>query len=99
VLRTKYAADAVIVFGSLAGSGQFDEHSDVDIAVSGIAPKRFFRAWADAGNVTGEFDLDVVDLSDCSPALREKISTDGKPLCFRAFLDSSNHADEPPAGS
>ena len=80
VLRTQYAADAVIAFGSLAGEGQFDEQSDIDLAVSGITPKRFLRAWADAGNVTGEFDLDVVDLADCGPALREKISTDGKPL-------------------
>jgi uncharacterized protein len=80
VLRTQFAADAVIAFGSLAGEGQFDEESDIDLAVSGIAPKKFFRAWADAGNVTGEFDLQIVDLAECSPALLEKISTDGKPL-------------------
>ena len=75
-----FAADNVIAFGSLPSEGQFDADSDIDLAVSGIAPKRFFRAWADAGNVTGEFDLDLVDFSDCGPALLEKISTDGKPL-------------------
>ena len=80
VLRTEFAADNVIAFGSLPSEGQFDADSDIDLAVSGIAPKRFFRAWADAGNVTGEFDLDLVDFSDCGPALLEKISTDGKPL-------------------
>ena len=34
----------------------------------------------DAVNVTGEFELDLVDLSECGSALRERIAAEGKLL-------------------
>ncbi|MEP7199655.1 MAG: nucleotidyltransferase domain-containing protein [Chloroflexota bacterium] len=80
VLREQFGAHDVIAFGSLVGQGIFDEHSDIDLAVTGIAPQKFFRAWADAARVTDEFELDLVDLADCAPALREKIRAEGAPL-------------------
>ena len=80
LLRGQYGAATVLAFGSLTGEGQYDADSDIDLAVSGIPPGKFFRAWADAGNVTGEFDLDLIDLLDCGPVLLAKISADGKSL-------------------
>jgi predicted nucleotidyltransferase len=79
VLRT-HGASEVIAFGSLVGQGLFDEHSDIDLATSGIPIKQFFRAWADAAAVVGDFELDVVDMAECSPALLEKIRAEGVPL-------------------
>jgi predicted nucleotidyltransferase len=79
ILRLRFGADRVIAFGSLVHHGRFAECSDVDLAVSGIRPASFFRAWAVVG-ASCPFELDLVDLADCSPALRKLIEEEGVPL-------------------
>jgi predicted nucleotidyltransferase len=79
LLRTRFAAEKVIAFGSLVHPGHFSDRSDIDLAVSGIQPAVFFKAWAVAGG-SCPFALDLVDLSDCAPALRDLIEGEGMPL-------------------
>lgn len=79
LLRTRFAAEKVIAFGSLVHPGHLTERSDIDLAVSGIPPVAFFKAWAAAGDCS-PFELDLVDLADCSPALRDLIEQEGVPL-------------------
>jgi predicted nucleotidyltransferase len=79
ILRSQFAAREVVAFGSLVHPGRFDDRSDIDLAVSGIPPAAFFRAWAAAG-ASCPFELDLVDLADCSPALRDLIEGEGVPL-------------------
>lgn len=76
LLRARYAATQVIAFGSLVHPERFDERSDIDLAVAGISAEVFFKAWAAAG-AECTFSLDLVDLHDCSPALREVIEQEG----------------------
>ena len=61
-------AREVYVFGS-AASGTLREGSDVDMAVSGLPPERFFRAMGRAGDVLRR-PLDLVDLDEDSPFTR-----------------------------
>mgnify|MGYP000745874595 CR=1 FL=1 len=75
-LRGEFGATRVLVFGSLARQGRFDQWSDIDIAVSGIAARDFYAAVARALGLS-EFQLDVVDLEDCAASLREIISREG----------------------
>ena len=79
LLRARYYATQVIAFGSLAHPERFDQRSDIDLAVAGIPSHAFFGAWAAAG-ADCAFSLDLVDLGDCSPAFRELIPREGKPL-------------------
>jgi len=79
LLRIRFAAERVVAFGSLVRPGVFSEHSDVDLAVSGILPAVFFKAWAAAGDAC-PFELDLVDLRDCSPALCRLIEEEGVEL-------------------
>ena len=79
ILRTRFCARKVVAFGSLVHPGRFTDRSDIDLAVSGIPPATFFRAWATAGTACS-FELDVVDLADCSPALRDLIDREGVTL-------------------
>ena len=79
LLRTRYAATQVIAFGSLVHPERFDERSDIDLAVAGIPAEMFFKAWAAAG-AECTFSLDLIDLRDCSPALRELIEQEGVTL-------------------
>ena len=76
ILYRQFGAGQVIAFGSLVHPGRFGDHSDLDLAVAGIPPARFFRAWATAG-AASPFELDLVDLADCAPTLRDRIEQEG----------------------
>ncbi len=55
-------AKEVYVFGS-AAAGTMREDSDVDIAVSGLAPRIFFQAMGEASDALGR-SLDLIDLDE-----------------------------------
>ncbi|HJX10447.1 MAG TPA: hypothetical protein VJ733_08085 [Candidatus Binatia bacterium] len=73
-------ATRVMAFGSLTRTGVFDARSDIDLAEEGIPVSKFWSASADAAAVVGQFELDVVDLGDCQPALRDIILREGVSL-------------------
>lgn len=58
-------AREVYLFGS-AARGQMREDSDIDLAVSGLPPERFYRAGAAAEDVLGQ-SLDLIDLDEITP--------------------------------
>lgn len=68
----------MILFGSLAWR-RFGPASDIDVAVEGLAPGRFFRAHAElAREITLPVDLKL--LSECPPLLRRRIEEEGVTL-------------------
>jgi predicted nucleotidyltransferase len=58
-------AREVYVFGS-AKKGKLRPNSDVDLAVSGLAPEVFFRAMGIASRALGR-QVDLVDLDEDNP--------------------------------
>jgi uncharacterized protein len=79
LLRSHFGARRVVAFGSLVHPGLYTGDSDVDLAVSGVPPAVFFKAWAAAADAC-PFELDLVDLRDCSPALCRLIEEEGVEL-------------------
>ena len=61
-------AREVYVFGS-ATTGKLRDDSDVDLAVSGLPPKVFFRAMGAASQILRR-PLDLVDLDENNPFTR-----------------------------
>ena len=61
----RHGASAVYLFGS-QGTAAARGDSDVDMAVKGLPPKRFFRAMADARAILDR-SLDLIDLDEPSP--------------------------------
>lgn len=61
-------AREVYLFGS-AASGDLREDSDIDLAVAGLPPERFFEALGDAADILGR-PLDLVDLDEATPFAR-----------------------------
>jgi predicted nucleotidyltransferase len=61
-------ASAVYVFGSRA-MGASHAASDIDLAVEGLAPSRFFRALARACDAAGH-EIDLIDLDEDNPFTR-----------------------------
>lgn len=61
-------ATEVYLFGS-AASGRLRGSSDIDLAVSGLPPERFFRAIGVAADLLGR-PLSLVDLDEDTPFTR-----------------------------
>lgn len=78
LLKDEYGAKKVYVFGSLARYRGFSLWSDVDIAVSGIRPERFFEAVGAVIGLSSEFKIDLVDLESCPAAMQRSIKATGR---------------------
>jgi len=80
VLVRDFGARRVYLFGSLLQEGRFHERSDVDLAVEGIAPERFFKTWAAVG-ADVHVPIELVDIDEVGEAMRELILEHGELLC------------------
>ncbi|MCP4167226.1 MAG: nucleotidyltransferase domain-containing protein [Chloroflexi bacterium] len=77
LLREKYGAGDIFVFGSLIHQGSFSKWSDVDIAVWGLRPEDTFVAMGTVRDLSSEIELNLVDVDTCSPSLLETIEKEG----------------------
>ncbi|MFP4256900.1 MAG: nucleotidyltransferase family protein [Desulfobacterales bacterium] len=73
LLKQKFSADRVVVFGSLIRPGHFDERSDVDIAVSGVADSDFLQAVAAVTALDREITVDLIQIEQASPSLCRQV--------------------------
>ena len=77
LLKEKYKADTIFIFGSLTDKKRFHERSDIDLAVSGIANEKFYKAYGEITAKFTDFDIDLVDLEDCKESLLTAIEKEG----------------------
>lgn len=78
LLRERYGAREVMVFGSLA-TGDLSGEVDVDLAVEGLESGEYFSALADLMQ-SFECPVDLVRLEEASTSLRERIEAEGRRL-------------------
>ena len=69
-------ATEIILFGSMA-HGNFNEFSDIDLAIRGISPKTYFKTIADLSSII-HFKVDLVLLDYVSKEFKEKIMSEGE---------------------
>ncbi len=79
LLRSRYGARRVWVFGSLA-RGRVGPHSDVDLATEGMAAHELLRAHAEVCRLFPGTEVDLVVLEEASPVLRRRVEREGVPL-------------------
>jgi len=77
LLRRRYGATRVRVFGSALHPERFHERSDVDLAVEGLSPVDYLHAWAVVNGPDAEFEIDLIDPCDCSPYIWEAVEREG----------------------
>ncbi|MBU4425537.1 MAG: nucleotidyltransferase domain-containing protein [Pseudomonadota bacterium] len=77
LLRQRYGAKRVVVFGSLARTKAFSACSDIDLAAWGIAPDKFFSAVAAVTGLSPDFKIDLVEPDTCREAMRDSIQKHG----------------------
>lgn len=79
ILKEKYGAKKVVLFGSLTNEKRFTPWSDVDLSVSGLPPQDYYQAAGeilDLGLSKG-IKIDVLDIADCPLSIRKKVKNEG----------------------
>lgn len=80
LLKERFGATHVVVFGSLIRKGCFTLWSDVDLAAWGIRPEDTFRAVSAVIAIDPEITVNLVDIQTCRPTLRTVIEQEGVEL-------------------
>jgi uncharacterized protein len=75
ILRHEFGAGEVWLFGSLIGEPRHDDF-DIDLAVRGLPPERYFAALTRVSEVVSE-PVDLVPLESCGHRLKHLIHTAG----------------------
>ncbi len=76
-ISKSYGARKVFLFGSCLENTKTAH--DIDIAVSGIPPRKFFEYYAEITTAVKE-NVDIIDLDDAKPYFRDCISREGRVL-------------------
>lgn len=80
LLKQEFDVERVVLFGSLTHSDRFTGRSDVDLAAWGLTAKNWLKAMAAVRNLSDELELNLVDVTCCSPELLAVIEREGVPL-------------------
>lgn len=80
MIKARFGAQRVILFGSLAHEAWFYPQSDVDLAVEGLSSRDYWEAWRLAEQVIPDRRVDMVELETARPALRNAIQRNGVEL-------------------
>lgn len=77
LLRSRFGARRVVLFGSLSHEAWYSPESDIDLAVEGIPGADYWRAWEAIEQVIGDRRVDLVELATASESLRQAIARTG----------------------
>lgn len=81
LLRHEYGVDRVLLFGSMARPERpISLRSDVDLAVSGLAPERYFAAVGRLQGLDADIAVDLLRIEDLPDRLRVIVEQDGVAL-------------------
>jgi predicted nucleotidyltransferase len=77
ILKTKYEATRVVLFGSLARGSLFAPTSDIDLYAEGVLGSLFFEAEAEIEEIAKGFKVDLVEMKECPAQLLREIEDEG----------------------
>jgi predicted nucleotidyltransferase len=80
VLKTRFGARRVILFGSLARAAQFSSRSDVDLAVEGLTGDIYWEAWRILEEIIPDRPVDLIDMETASEPILQAIHRYGTEL-------------------
>ena len=76
-LKSRFGAERVILFGSLAHDAWFMPDSDVDLAVEGLSGEAYWQAWKLAEEMIEDRPVDLIEIESCRDSLRRAIESYG----------------------
>jgi predicted nucleotidyltransferase len=80
LLRERFGAQKVVVFGSLATNIGFTEFSDIDIATWGIPNDAYYKAVAAVTGLSEYYKIDMIDPELCRESIKKSIFEQGMEL-------------------
>lgn len=80
LLRDRYGATRVVLFGSLARDGPFDEHSDIDLIAWDIDEMKLYRALADLLAIDPWISVDLLLAEEARNSFLKRADEEGVPL-------------------
>ena len=80
MLKDRFDARRVVLFGSLAHAAWFMPDSDVDLAVEGLASRDYWRAWQVVEEIIGDRPVDLIEIETVGESLRQAIERHGVEL-------------------
>ena len=80
VLKTRFGARRVVLFGSLAHSAWFTPDSDVDVAVEGLGSDVYWQAWRLLEEMIDVRPVDLIELETAGESLQRAIQRYGVEL-------------------
>jgi predicted nucleotidyltransferase len=73
ILKSRFGAKKVILFGSLAHNAWFTSKSDIDLAVEGLDVYNYWKSWGVIEKIITDRVVDLVDLETARESLRKEI--------------------------
>ena len=80
MLKTRFGARRVILFGSLAHAAWFTPDSDVDLVVEGLAGDAYWQAWRLVEEIIASRPVDLIELETAGESLQRAIRRQGVEL-------------------
>ena len=77
MLRSRFGARRVVLFGSLAHEAWFDPASDVDLAVECLEGAEYWNAWREVEQLVGDRRVDLIDIDVVSESLKQAVDRYG----------------------
>lgn len=76
-IKTRFGADRVVLFGSLAHAAWFVPNSDVDLAVEGLKSDDYWPAWRLVEEIIGDHAVDLIEIEMAGESLKQAIDRYG----------------------
>lgn len=76
-LKERFSVRRVVLFGSLAHAAWYMADSDIDLAVEGLAPEDYWRAWKLVEEIVQERPVDLIEIELASDSLCQAIERHG----------------------
>jgi predicted nucleotidyltransferase len=80
MLKTRFGAKRVILFGSMSQPLFFRLDSDIDIAIEGIAVEDYWEAWREVEKIIEDKSIDFIDIADAKDSVKKAIQRYGVEL-------------------
>ena len=75
-LVERFGVRQVFLIGSLTRQGSFHEGSDIDLAVAGLTPERYWAA-LDEMAALADRDVELIRLEDANPEMAAHVAAEG----------------------
>ncbi len=80
ILRERFGAQKVVVFGSVATNIGFNEFSDIDLSAWGIPSDEYYKAVAAVTGLSVRYKIDLIDPELCRDSIKKAILEQGVEL-------------------